>query len=97
MGVPQIMNVRQVEKIQACQIRQTYRVSLRAKYSAPDGGRDSMRLTVRYNDALDVADNYAAAFNQYLGRQNWGGSWVIGSTSGGYVAVCDDPQWGRNV
>jgi hypothetical protein len=56
-----------------------------------------MRLTVRYNDALDVADNYAAAFNQYLGRQNWGGSWVIGSTSGGYVAVCDDPQWGRNV
>ncbi len=102
------MDTKQVEPIKVCQIRQTYRVSLRANYSAPDGGgritvsradggRDPMRLTVRYNDALDVADNYAAAFNQYLGRQNWGGSWVIGSTSGGYVAVCDDPQWGRNV
>ena len=104
------MSVKQVEPVQVCQVRQTYRVSLSAKYLSAtdhrgsrisvcraDGGRDPMRLVVSWNHALDVADNYAAAFNQYLARQNWGGSWVIGSTTSGYVAVCDDPQWGRDV
>jgi hypothetical protein len=101
-------NVKQVEPVRVCQVRQTHRVSLRGNYSAPngrgritvsraDGGRDPMRLVVSWNHALDVADNYAQAFNQYLARQNWGGSWVIGSTTHGYVAVCDDPQWGRDV
>jgi len=103
-------NVKQVEPIKVCQVRQTYRVSLVAKYlpttnhrgsrivvCRADGGRDPMRLVVSWDYALDVADNYAAAFSQYLARQNWGGSWVIGSTTHGYVAVCDDPQWGRDV
>jgi hypothetical protein len=52
-----------------------------------------MRLVVSWDYALDVANNYAQAFSQYVARQNWGGSWVIGSTDSGYVAVCDDPQW----
>jgi len=100
------MNVKQVEPVKVCQVRQTYRVSLAAKYLPPtnhrgsriavcraDGGRDPMRLVVSWDYALDVANNYAQAFAQYNARQNWGGSWVIGSTDGGYVAVCDDPQW----
>jgi len=100
------MDTKQLELVKVCQIRQTYRVSLSAKYLPPtnhrgsrivvcraDGGRDPMRLVVSWDYSLDVADNYAQAFAQYNARQNWGGSWVIGSTDSGYVAVCDDPQW----
>jgi hypothetical protein len=101
---------KQLEPVKAHQMRQTYRVSLSAKYLPATNhrssriavrraeiGRDPMRLVVSWDHSLDVGDNYAAAFNQYLTRQNWGGSWTIGASVGGYVAVCDDPQWGRNV
>jgi len=100
------MDTKQLEPVKVCQVRQTFRVSLAAKYLPPtnhrgsriavcraDGGRDPLRLVVSWDYALDVANNYAQAFAQYVARQNWGGSWVIGSTNSGYVAVCDDPQW----
>ena len=98
------MDTKQIERIKVCEIRQTYRVSLRANYSAPDGGgritvsradggRDPMRLVVSWDHSLNIGENYAQAFGQYVDRQNWGGSWVIGSTTHGYVAVCDDPNW----
>ena len=100
------MDTKQIEPIKICQVRQTYRVSLVANYlpvtnhrgsrivvSRADGGRDPLRLVVSWDYSLDVGDNYAAAFNQYLARQNWGGSWTIGASIDGYVAVCDDPQW----
>jgi hypothetical protein len=85
-------------------VRQTHRVSLRANYSAPDGGGritvsraegGGQRLTVNWNHSLDVGENYALAFNEFIRRMNWGGSWVIGSTNRGYVAVCDDPAYGK--
>jgi len=95
------------EPVRVCQVRQTYRVGLFAKYLGPtdhrgsrivvsraDGGRDPMRLVVGWDYSMNLADNYARAFSEYLARQNWGGSWVIGSTTNGYVAVCDDPRWG---
>ncbi len=99
-----------LEPINVCQVLQTHRVSLVGKYLPPtnhrgsrivvsraDGGRDPMRTVVSWDYDLGLSDNYARAFNEYLARQNWGGSWTIGSTTGGYVAVCDDPEWGLNV
>lgn len=95
-----------LEPIKVCEISQTHRVSLVAKYLSPtnyfgsritvsraDGGRDPMRLVVSWDYSLDIAENYAQAFAQYVDRQNWGGEWVIGSTTNGYVAVCSDPNW----
>jgi len=97
-----------LEPLQVCQIRQTHRVSLVAKFlpvtnhrdnrivvSRADGGRDPMRLVVSWDGSLNIGENYQAAFDEYLRRQNWGGSWVIGSAGNGYVAVCDNPEWGR--
>lgn len=99
-----------LEPVRACDVKLTYRVSLVARFlpvtnhrgsrivvSRADGGRDPMRLIVSWDHSLNLDENYAQAFRQYLARQNWGGSWVIGSTSNGYVAVCDDPQSGRDV
>ncbi len=99
-----------LEPINVCQVLQTHRASLVGKYLPPtnqrgsrivvsraDGGRDPMRLVVSWDYELNLPDNYVKAFNEYLARQGWGGSWVIGSTTNGYVAVCDDPKWGRNV
>ena len=100
------MDTKQIERIKVCEIRPTYRVSLVAKYlpttnhrgsriavCRADGGRDPLRLVVSWDHSLNIGENYAQAFGQYVDRQNWGGSWVIGSTTHGYVAVCDDPNW----
>ena len=90
------------EPIRANRVIETHRVSLRANYSAPDGGGritvsraggGGQRLTVGWDHSLDTGKNYAAAFNEFISRMNWGGSWVIGCTKTGYVAVCVDPQW----
>jgi len=90
------------EPVLIARVRQTHRVSLRANYSAPDGGGritvsrgegGGRRLTVNWDHSLEVAENYALAFNEFISRMNWGGSWVIGSTKSGYVAVCDDPSY----
>lgn len=99
-----------LEPVRACDVKLTHRVSLVARFlpvtnhrgsritvCRADGGRDPMRLIVGWDHSLNIDENYAQAFRQYLARQNWGGSWVIGSTTNGYVAVCDDPQWGRDV
>jgi hypothetical protein len=94
------------EPSRVCQIRQTYRVSLRANYSAPDGGGritvsrgagGGHRLSVRWDHSLEIGENYARAFDKFINLMNWGGSWVIGETKGGYVAVCDDPQWAELI
>lgn len=95
-----------LEPVKVCEISQTHRVSLVARFlpvtnhrgsrivvSRADGGRDPMRLIVSWDHSLNIDENYAQAFGQYVDRQNWGGEWVIGSTSNGYVAVCADPNW----
>jgi hypothetical protein len=91
------------ESVRACQVLQTHRVSLRANYSAPNGGGritvsrgegGGQRLTVGWDHSLDIGENYARAFSEFINRMNWGGSWVIGNGARGYVAVCVDPQWG---
>ena len=93
------------EPVRACQVLETHRVSLRANYSAPDGGGritvsrgegGGQRLTVGWDHSLETGENYARAFNEFITRMNWGGSWVIGSGARGYVAVCVDPQWGAD-
>ena len=90
------------EPIKVCRVLETHRVSLRANYSAPNGGGritvsrtegGGQRLTVGWDHGIDTGKNYAAAFNEFIRRMNWGGSWVIGSTKTGYVAVCDNPEW----
>ena len=93
------------EPVRACQVLETHRVSLRANYSAPSGGGritvsrgegGGQRLTVGWDHSLNTGENYARAFNEFITRMNWGGSWVIGSGARGYVAVCVDPQWGAD-
>ena len=91
------------EPIRANRVIESGRVSLRANYSAPDGGGritvsrgegGGQRLTVNWDHELSTPANYALAFSLFLDRMNWGGQWVIGSGARGYVAVCIDPELG---
>lgn len=90
------------EPARACQVIESGRVSLRANYSAPDGGGritvsrgegGGQRLTVSWDHELSTPANYARAFNEFITLMNWGGQWSIGSGERGYVAVCVDPNW----
>lgn len=87
-------------------VLESYRVTLRAKYlpvtnhrgsrikvSRYEGttyGRDPFAVTVSWDYSLGLGGNYAAAFNTYLIRANWGGQWVSSMIDGGAVAVCVD-------
>ena len=92
------------EPIRGNRVIESGRVSLRANYSAPDGGGritvsrgegGGQRLTVGWDHSLNTGENYARAFNLFLDRMNWGGLWAIGSAARGYVAVCVNSEYGR--
>jgi hypothetical protein len=87
-------------------ISESYRVTLRAKYlpvtnhrgsrikvcryEGSTYGRDPHAVTVSWDYSLGLGENYAAAFNEYLTRANWGGQWVSSMIDSGAVAVCVD-------
>jgi len=53
-------------------------------------GKDPQRVTVSWNYALEVGENYAVAVELYLSRAEWGGHWVTSTITDGAVAVCLD-------
>lgn len=87
-------------------VSESYRVTLRAKYlpvtnhrgsrikvsryEANTNGRDPQTVTVSWDYALGIGENYAAAIAEYVRRAGWGGHWVSSMIDGGAVGVCVD-------
>ena len=87
-------------------VSESYRVTLRAKYlpvtnyrgsrikvsryEANTYGRDPQTVTVSWDYALGIGENYAAAIAEYVRRAGWGGQWVSSMIDGGAVGVCVD-------
>jgi hypothetical protein len=87
-------------------VSESYRVTLRAKYlpvtnhrgsrikvsryEANTNGRDPHAVTVSWDYALGIGENYAAAIAEYVRRAGWGGHWVSSMIDGGAVGVCVD-------
>ncbi len=77
----------------------SHRVTIRAKYLPVTNHRGSRivvtrdenhparRLTVGWDYALDIQENYQAAIRAYLVEMGWGGHWVVSMTSNGAVGI----------
>lgn len=81
-------------------VKETGRVAVRAKYLGPTNYRGSRikvtrmdatpgdkSLTVGWDHALNIGENYAAAIRAYLEMMGWEGTWAMGGGTDGYVAV----------
>lgn len=75
------------------------RVAVRARYLGPTNYRGSRikvtrmdaragdkSLTVPWDHALNISENYAAAIRAYLDMMGWDGTWAMGGGDD-YVAV----------
>jgi hypothetical protein len=59
-----------------------------SRYESPSNfGRDTNKVIVSWNYALDISENYEQAVLEYLRRANWGGHWITSTCTGGAVAV----------
>ena len=81
-------------------VNESRRVAVRARYLGPtnyrgsrikvtrmDARTEDKSLTVPWNHALGLAENYAAAIRAYLDMMEWEGMWAMGGGTDGYVAV----------
>lgn len=71
----------------------SHRTAIRAKW-LPKSERISVsrldgyeRIYVKWDENLDVGENYANAIQQYVTEMDWTGVWVTGSTDDGAIAV----------
>jgi hypothetical protein len=100
-----------MEAKKACKVSESYRVALRCKYLRPTDhrgsrisiqryesnthGKDPNRLTISWDYALNIGENYAEAVRQYVEKANWGGHWVVSTITDGAVGVCIDAVTGN--
>lgn len=91
---------------QTTKVVTTYRVAVTAKYLAPtnyrptrikvqraDGGNTKdTTLIVGWDYSISHSDNYMNAIAKYLTQMGWQGTWSVGSTETGAVAVCIEAQ-----
>lgn len=81
-------------------VNESGRVAVRARYLGPTNYRGSRikvtrmdartgdkSLTVPWDDALGLAENYAAAIRAYLDMMGWEGTWAMGGGTDEIVAV----------
>lgn len=83
-------------------VTESNRVVIRCKYHGPtnhrgtrisvarwDGSdtKDPNRITVGWDYALNIGENYADAVAQYILKAGWTGRWTVGLCDGGAVAV----------
>jgi len=57
------------------------------RFDSPAAGRDPNGMTVSWDHALGLTDNYVAAVRQYVRRAGWAGTWAVSTCDGGAVAV----------
>lgn len=89
------------DMIKTAKVVQSHRAVIRCKYLGPTGtrgsrikvarfesGRDPYAMTVSWDDALDIAENYEQAVRLYIDHAGWNGKWVVSTTTNGAVAVC---------
>ncbi len=97
------MNTEQVTYVPTVTVEISNRATVRAKYLGPTNhrgsrivvsrfdppshGTDPNRITVSWDYALGVVENYAAAIQTYLERAEWQGTWIVSYTDSGAVAV----------
>jgi hypothetical protein len=89
-------------------VQLSHRAGIRTRYYGPGNVRgsritawraddpspraDSMSVTVSWDYALGIAENHAAAIEQYIAGHNaaghdWSGRWIVGAGDDGYFAV----------
>jgi len=95
-----------METKKLCKVDESQRVTVKCKYLGPTNhlgsrisvqryegstfGKDPNRLTISWDYALNIGENYAEAVRQYVEKANWGGHWVVSTITDGAVAVCID-------
>ena len=57
------------------------------RFDPPTAGRDPNRLTVGWDYALGLSDNYVSAVAEYVRRAGWQGTLAVSVCDGGAVAV----------
>lgn len=57
------------------------------RFEPPVAGNDPNRITVSWNHALGLTENYVAAVQEYVTRAGWAGSWIVSTITDGAVAV----------
>lgn len=81
----------------------SYRVAIRCRYYGPTTHRgsrivatrwdgrewktDPNKITVGWDDALSISENYQEAVARYLIRAEWSGKWAVSRVPDGAVAV----------
>lgn len=57
------------------------------RFDPPAAGNDPNRVTVGWDYALGLTENYVAAVQAYVSRAGWAGTWAVSTCDGGAVAV----------
>lgn len=96
------MNTKQ--EVKPCTVTETWKTAVRCKYYGPTNhrgsrirvgrfdsanwGKDPNAITVDWDYALNIGENYAEAVRQYVDGLGWSGEWLLSTCDGGAVAVC---------
>lgn len=62
-----------------------------ARFDPPSAGRDRNAVTVGWDYALGLTDNYVSAVREYVTRAGWLGEWSVATCEGGAVGVYVGP------
>lgn len=57
------------------------------RYESNTYGQDPQKVTLSWNDNLDLKENYVHAVNTYLERAGWDGIYLVSLITDGAVAV----------
>lgn len=57
------------------------------RFQGSTHGKDPNKMTLRWDYALGIEENYTRAVQEYLTRADWRGLWVVSITNDGAVAV----------
>ena len=57
------------------------------RFDPPTAGSDPNRVSVGWDYALSLTENYVQAVQAYLDRAGWAGTWVVSTCDSGAVAV----------
>jgi len=62
-----------------------------SRFDPPAAGRDPHAVTVGWDYALGIPENYVEAVREYVSRAGWNGDWAVSTCDGGAVAVYVGP------
>lgn len=61
------------------------------RFDPPSAGRDPNAVTVGWDYALGLTENYVSAVREYVTRAGWTGEWAVSTCDGGAVGVYVGP------